>query len=133
MEGLTVEQALQQSNGLAVVGIFYKIGSNGTSISGLEEALAQVVEESEIAAEVANYSPAVHLPNNLDQFFRYNGSLTTPECQEAVIWTVMANPQTMTQQQIQMFRAIHGPEGQPLATNVRPIQQLNGRIVQMRK
>ena len=34
------------------------------------------------------------------QFFRYYGSLTTPKCNEVVIWTVMANPISLSHDQV---------------------------------
>jgi carbonic anhydrase len=44
-EGLTLEQALGQSNGIAVLGIFYQIGQNASSMAKLADgALSDVVE-----------------------------------------------------------------------------------------
>ena len=40
------------------------------------------------------------LPKNKDDYYRYNGSLTTPPCYESVIWTVFKDPITMSQAQV---------------------------------
>ena len=131
-EGLSLSEALKQPDGLAVVGIFHRLCKTGNSLAQLETVIDAVVEQSEGFATLDNYSPVVHLPSNSSAFYRYNGSLTTPECQEAVVWTVLAKPQTMTEQQLELLRTVHGSNGEEMETNVRPVQPLNGRKVQLR-
>jgi carbonic anhydrase len=62
------------------------------------------------------------LPVNQD-YYRFNGSLTTPPCSEGVLWLVMKQPITVSKEQIQQFRDMMQ---QP--TN-RPIQPINARPV----
>ena len=40
------------------------------------------------------------LPSNVKDFFHYEGSYTTPNCKEAVVWTVFKEPITITSQQV---------------------------------
>ena len=40
------------------------------------------------------------LPQNLSDYYRYNGSLTTPPCYESVIWTVFKQPLTISPSQV---------------------------------
>ena len=41
------------------------------------------------------------LPYDKTKFFRYNGSLTTPTCNEAVTWTVFNDAVKISQYQVQ--------------------------------
>lgn len=43
------------------------------------------------------------LPKNVDRFYRYSGSLTTPPCSESVVWTVY--PETVKISSWQVRRA----------------------------
>lgn len=40
------------------------------------------------------------LPENLNHFFRYQGSLTTPPCYESILWTVFDTPITLSHNQV---------------------------------
>ncbi|XP_066907193.1 carbonic anhydrase 1 [Halyomorpha halys] len=65
------------------------------------------------------------LPNNLD-FYRYQGSLTTPPCSEAVVWTVFKNSLPISTEQIETIKGAF-PNVESTYRNVKP---LNGRIVE---
>lgn len=39
-------------------------------------------------------------PENLNHFFRYQGSLTTPPCYESILWTVFDTPITLSHNQV---------------------------------
>jgi carbonic anhydrase len=40
------------------------------------------------------------LPPHLTNYYRYSGSLTTPECYESVIWTVLKEHGTVSKSQV---------------------------------
>jgi carbonic anhydrase len=62
------------------------------------------------------------LPASRD-YYRYNGSLTTPPCTEGVRWMVMKQPMTVSKQQIEQFTTTLG------FANNRPVQPVNARPV----
>lgn len=46
------------------------------------------------------------LPDNTKDFYRYHGSLTTPTCEETVIWTVFTTPIAVSETQVEYFLKI---------------------------
>merc|ERR1740124_978334 len=68
-------------------------------------------------------------PNDVNEFWRYQGSLTTPTCDEIVIWTVFKNKVTLSKRQIEKFFDLKTKSGGDLEENFRPPQALNGRDV----
>ena len=46
------------------------------------------------------------LPTDKAKYYRYNGSLTTPTCDEAVTWTVFNDPVEISQAQVKFFSGV---------------------------
>jgi carbonic anhydrase len=105
---------------LTVVAVMFEEGQENAKLKQLWKRLPQqagkAVELKQ--AELAS----VFLPQQLD-YYRFNGSLTTPPCTEGVRWVVIKQIQQASKQQIQAF-------SQLLAhPNNRPIQAQNARLV----
>jgi len=56
-------------------------------------------------------------------YMTYQGSLTTPPCSEGVRWIVLTTPSVVGPDHLEKFRTLVG-------RNNRPIQPLNGRLIQ---
>ncbi|WP_308365593.1 MULTISPECIES: carbonic anhydrase family protein [unclassified Microbulbifer] len=105
---------------LAVIAVMFE---EGEANKALAKAWAKMPEKagdshglpSSVAAEDI-------LPSSRD-YYRYNGSLTTPPCSEGVEWLVMKEPVSASKAQIEKFvHVMHHP-------NNRPIQMVGARPV----
>jgi len=109
------------SNGnLAVVAVMF---TEGKANEALEKAWAQIPQ---VAGEKIVLTSAV-LPLDIlpehRNYYRFNGSLTTPPCTEGVRWLVMKHAVTASEHQIEQFtHVMHHP-------NNRPVQPVNARPV----
>jgi carbonic anhydrase len=66
--------------------------------------------------------PADLLPRAMS-YYRYRGSQTAPPCKEGVTWLVLKTPVEISPAQIKAFAELYPHD-------VRPVQPLNGRVVQ---
>lgn len=55
-------------------------------------------------------------------YYQFMGSLTTPPCTEDVLWMVLKQPVTISDEQLRLF-------AQQFPNNARPVQPTNGRVV----
>lgn len=117
MEGHLVHA--DKNGNLAVVAVMVE---EGKANDALAKAWAQLPEKGEKFALTSDISPLEILPSDRD-YYRFNGSLTTPPCSEGVRWLVMKQPITASKEQIDQFlQVIHHP-------NNRPVQAVNARSV----
>ncbi|XP_045168766.1 carbonic anhydrase 1-like isoform X2 [Mercenaria mercenaria] len=141
----SMAEAATKSDGLAVLGILYRVSNSNNQ---LLEPLVQVIPKLNNNVEIPVVSPSAFLPNSPEKYYRYHGSLTTPRCYESVTWTVFKERQTITESQLNVFRqtlvshttkakpiphpaeGINGEGLEHLVNNFRPVQPLNGRVIQ---
>lgn len=125
------------SDSLAVLGVFIE-ASNETgkpeSWKTLTSYLPRIVNAGDKANLFGNFSME-DLLSGVDRtkYYRYLGSLTTPNCNEGVIWTVFKDPIRVSRDLIDLFSTtvyINKSSNSPLMTNIfRSVQPVNGRIV----
>lgn len=105
---------------LAVIAVMFDVGEANAE---LEKAWAHMPGDA--GGKYALSSPVnadVLLPQKHD-YYRFNGSLTTPPCSEGVVWLVMKYFDTASKEQITKFtHTMHHP-------NSRPVQPINARVI----
>ena len=78
----------QGTEALAVLGVFMEAGgSDNHAYDSIIDGLRNVKAQGS-SAEIKAFDMSKLFPHDLDEFFRYQGGLTTPTCNEIVTWTV---------------------------------------------
>ncbi|KAI4884519.1 hypothetical protein NFI96_020488 [Prochilodus magdalenae] len=132
----SVTSALEHSTGLAVLGFFIEAsGDRGKPESwrNLASLLFSIPRKGDVV-DIMYLITMDSLLQGVDRtkYYRYLGSLTTPNCNEAVVWTVFKDPIKVSQDLINLFsRTVRiNTTTQPLITNnFRGAQPLNGRVI----
>lgn len=105
---------------LAVVAVMFEQGSSNAELAKAWSKMPK--HEGDKSSFSGLISAANLLPGNHD-YYRFNGSLTTPPCSEGVRWFVMKDSVKASKAQIDSFKgALH-------SANNRPLQALNARMI----
>ncbi|XP_045145571.1 carbonic anhydrase 15-like isoform X3 [Echinops telfairi] len=133
----SMREALGHPDGLAVLAVLLtEQDTDNPSFSVLVSGLKNVSARGLSTELASTFSLASLLPasSSLGRYYRYSGSLTTPGCQPAVLWTVFQDTVPIGRAQVAQFQTLlaAGPPGSgptPLADNFRPQQPLGSRRV----
>jgi len=109
------------SNGnLAVVAVMF---AEGAENKGLNKAWTMMPKHAGDKHTLPTLVGADQILPKQRDYYRFNGSLTTPPCSEGVRWLVMKKVVTASKQQIDAFKLVlHEP-------NNRPLQAINARTI----
>jgi carbonic anhydrase len=104
---------------LAVVAVLIERGGAHPVVQQVWNSLP--LEKHEALTGPAPLNPALLLPED-KRYFTYMGSLTTPPCSEGVLWLVLKQPVSLSEQQLAVFARLY-----PM--NARPLQNSAGRLI----
>lgn len=102
-----------------VIALMFKEGKENKALQKLLNDVSPKVGEVKKLHEMFN--PGELFPKKLD-YYRYDGSFTTPPCTEGVRWIVLKKPVEASRQQIVKLHKIMG-------NNNRPTQPLKARVI----
>ncbi|XP_039991085.1 LOW QUALITY PROTEIN: carbonic anhydrase 4-like [Xiphias gladius] len=144
---LTLDEAIQTPNGLAVLGFFIEAADTTKSSSSSSEhhdtnptssptsdkgawkklthylsAIPNISSEVEVTEEISIDDLLGSV--NRAKYYRYNGSLTTPSCNEAVVWTIFKESIKLDRNLMLLF-----PRQAGYRNVFRPTQSLHSRTV----
>ncbi|GDY24936.1 carbonic anhydrase [Agarivorans sp. Toyoura001] len=105
---------------LAVVALMFEQGEANQELSKVWAKMPKNLGEQ---AELSQVVSALALWPSQQDYYRFNGSLTTPPCSEGVSWIVLKSPVSASAQQIDDFTALMQHP------NNRPLQAINARTI----
>ncbi|XP_067834264.1 carbonic anhydrase 4-like [Heptranchias perlo] len=134
-KGLRLEGALAQPGGIAVLAFFITIENGRTedpAWKSLTKTIKYLKEEGDYRKLNGTFSLMELIQSvNLTKYYRYNGSLTTPECNEVVVWTVFEESIRLNASLVETFFEdlyINRSAGIRLHGNFRPTQDNRNRV-----
>ncbi|XP_062039382.1 carbonic anhydrase 5B, mitochondrial isoform X1 [Lepus europaeus] len=125
------EDAAVEENGLAVIGVFLKLGKHHKELQKLVETLPSI-KHKDTLVEFGSFDPSCLMPTCPD-YWTYSGSLTTPPLSESVTWIIKKQPVEVDHDQLEQFRTLlftsEGEKEKRMVDNFRPLQPLMNRTV----
>ena len=109
-----------KNGNLAVVSVMYDEGKDNAVVGAAWSKMPK--KEGGKNALPSKAAATGLLPDSRD-YYRYNGSLTTPPCSEGVRWIVMKKAMTVSKAQVETFKSTLG------FANNRPVQPVNARLI----
>ncbi|XP_026537823.1 carbonic anhydrase 12 [Notechis scutatus] len=131
---LDLKSAIDKPNGLAVLAILMEEGDFNPSFEKIFSHF-QHVKYKDQETIVPGFNVRDLLPDRLDDYYRYEGSLTTPPCYPSVLWTVFRKPVEVSAQQLLALETTlyctesNDPAPLEMVDNFRRVQEFDERMV----
>eukprot|EP00850_Spirogloea_muscicola_P011653 SM000073S21429 [mRNA] locus=s73:254997:256731:+ [translate_table: standard] len=133
LEGHFVHTNVRNKSRIAVVGVIYKLDPLNKANKILNTILPSAPHTVSNLTVKVTVNPRSFLTKSaassaLD-FYTYEGSLTTPSCNQTVQWYVLQKFQTVSVDQVELFQSAISAVSDGERENNRPPEPLHGRVV----
>lgn len=134
----STSEAVKHFDGLLVFGTLIEVSANGVNNSLIERFVSHFdkIVYADQNTTISSFALNDFFTVDTSKYFHYNGSLTTPGCNEAVLWVVFEKFLYISQAQLDEFRKLRHDtvakavnQTEYLYNNYRPLQNRNGRTV----
>ncbi|XP_055923691.1 carbonic anhydrase 2 [Eupeodes corollae] len=129
-----LSDALQQRDGAAVLAFFFMLDdSDHEGLAAISKHLPLIENTNESVYLNTTFSLSSLMSKiDLDKFYTYRGSLTTPPCSEAITWVLYPEPLPISPKQISRFRQLQDNIDGALVDNFRALQPIGNRRIFVR-
>ncbi|XP_030369685.1 carbonic anhydrase 2 [Scaptodrosophila lebanonensis] len=126
-----IGEALKHPDGAAVLGFMFNLDEDeGLGLVTINRHLHLIEEANKEAMLNVTFSLSSLIANvDVDKFYTYKGSLTTPPCSEAVTWILFPDPIPISPKQISRFRQLSDTQDGALVDNFRQLQPVGNRRI----
>ncbi|XP_055052072.2 carbonic anhydrase 4b [Misgurnus anguillicaudatus] len=127
----SLEEAVGDPLGVAVLGFFYEESrSDNEKYQPIINSLNNItLPDTNVTLEGLSLEMLIPSFDTLGEYFRYQGSLTTPGCFEAVVWTIFQQTIPLSKQQLSAFSHLQSHNETAMINTHRPVQPRYGREV----
>ncbi|XP_063170258.1 carbonic anhydrase 12 [Candoia aspera] len=129
-----LKSAADKPSGLAVLAILIETGQFNPSYENIFSHFQHVTYKDQ-ETTVPGFNVQDLLPDRLDDYYRYEGSLTTPPCYPSVLWTVFRKPVHISAEQLLVLETTlyctqsNDPAPLEMVDNFRGVQEFDERLV----
>uniref|UniRef100_A0A0L8G2A1 Carbonic anhydrase n=1 Tax=Octopus bimaculoides TaxID=37653 RepID=A0A0L8G2A1_OCTBM len=125
----TFPDAAAANDGLSVLGVMLKVGEPNAALQQVCDAMKKVTSAGSNFVMTSDFDLPGLVPGDVNKFYTYPGSLTTPPCHESVTWIVCQETIGCSKEQLSILRSLKNNDNNHLVDNFRPVMPLGDRTI----
>lgn len=125
-----IGEAITGENGICIIGLLYQVtDEDNEGLAPVIKLLSRDENKGCFSLEVKSAIDPNKIIADMNSYWTYQGSLTTPPLSENVTWLISQNIMGLSEKQMNVFRSIRNSVGESMADHCRPACPLNDRPV----